>query len=239
MSSWKLPFSCMTDLRALIFDVDGTLADTESTHREAFNEAFEEVGLDWNWSEAKYTALLRVAGGKERLKAHHREVNGYPMPAALVERVHAAKTRRYVSRVQDRHVVLRPGVLALLEEARGRGLPLAIATTTSPENVSALLRSALGERWRDWFSAWGDASKAPRKKPDPQVYRYVLETLGLPASACLAFEDSFNGLTAALAAGIPTIITPTAFTAADDFEGARAVLPNLEGVTLAKLMAYR
>lgn len=228
----------MTAPLALIFDVDGTLADTEAAHREAFNEAFVEEQLGWHWDDRLYLRLLGVAGGKERLDAYWQEMNGgEPMPTAVLERVHAAKTRRYTSKVDGHQLALRPGVLNLLGGARERGLPLAIATTTTPANVDALLRAPLGERWRESFAAVGDASTADRKKPDPQVYLGVLEVLGRRASACVAFEDSEIGLRAARAAGIPTVITPTRYTANDDFTGALAVRADLGALQLDELLA--
>lgn len=218
-------------LEALIFDVDGTLADTEAAHRESFNEAFAEAHLDWHWDEATYIRLLQVAGGKERMAHHWRTLE--PDAAlgdaarATIGRVHAIKTRIYESRVSGGRLPLRPGVLRLIREARGAGLRLAIATTTTPANIDALLRQPLGPGWRVHFAAVGDASTAARKKPDPQVYQRVLATLALPASACLAFEDSDNGLRAATAAGLQTLVTPTAHTAGHRFDGALRVLPHL------------
>ena len=212
---------------ALIFDVDGTLADTEGAHREAFNEAFVETGLPWHWSEELYVRLLGVSGGKERLDAYHREISGEPMPPSLVDAVHAAKTRRYTAKLDEDQITLRPGVLRLIEEASARRLPLAIATTTTPVNVDALLRGPLGSRWRDTFAVVGDAGTSKRKKPDPEVYLFVLEALRRPARRCLALEDSKNGLDAASAAGIPVVVTPTAYTAHESFSGALAVLPDL------------
>lgn len=218
-------------LEALIFDVDGTLADTEAAHREAFNEAFAQAGLDWHWDQATYIRLLQVAGGKERMAHHWRTVEPdiarSAAARATIERVHAMKTRIYESRVSGGRLPLRPGVLRLIREARGAGLRLAIATTTTPANIDALLRQPLGAGWRIHFAAVGDASTAARKKPDPQVYGQVLAALALPASACLAFEDSDNGLRAATAAGLQTLVTPTAHTAAHRFDGALRVLPHL------------
>lgn len=226
---------------ALIFDVDGTLADTESAHREAFNEAFAEAGLPWRWSEAEYIRLLAVSGGRERIAAYWRqqepEAGDDAARRALVERVHALKTLRYAEKVGQGQLPLRPGVLRLLQQARDQGLPLALATTTTPANIDALLRVPLGPHWRALFAAVADAGTAPRKKPDPQVYSQVLSTLGRAPRSCLAFEDSENGLRAACAAGVPTIVTPTAFTAHDDFTGALQVLPDLAEVQLHHLEA--
>jgi HAD superfamily hydrolase (TIGR01509 family) len=221
---------------ALIFDVDGTLADTEAAHCAAFNEAFAEVGLAWRWSEALYTRLLRVSGGQERLAAYWREVETGEPPPALIEKLHAAKTRRYTASVSGGQVKLRPGVLRLIREAQSEGFPLAIATTTTPANIDALLRLPLGEDWRRVFAVVADASTAPIKKPDPQVYLQVLEALGRTPTECVAFEDSGNGLRAARAAGVPTFITPTPFTARDDFQGALQVRSDLGTVSLEELL---
>ncbi len=232
-------------LRALIFDVDGTLADTESVHLAAFNHAFSESGLDWRWDVPLYTRLLDVAGGKERILHYWRTTHWQPGAADAaavqdtVDTLHRRKTAAYEALVDGGAVDLRPGVLPLIEEALTRGLRLAIATTTSPPNIAALLRRAMGADWRRGFAAIGDASNAPRKKPDPQVYLNVLAALQLPSVACLAFEDSGNGLTAASAAGLGAIVTPTRYTALHDFGGALRVLPDLAGVRVAQLRTWR
>jgi HAD superfamily hydrolase (TIGR01509 family) len=230
-----------TPLHALVFDVDGTLADTERTHLAAFNHAFAEAGLDWHWDESLYTELLAISGGKERILHYWRstcadvlEVAGAAV-ADTVQRLHEIKTAAYEAMVNDGAVQLRPGVLHLIEQAQRRGLALAIATTTSPVNVAALLRRAIGPDWRLQFSVVADASTAPVKKPHPQVYLQVLHAMKLPASACLAFEDSANGLRAATAAGIATVVTPTAFTRDHDFSGALRVLSDLGRVRVAML----
>ncbi len=218
-------------MRALIFDVDGTMADTEAAHCEAFNAAFSEVGLDWYWDDVLYTRLLSVAGGKERIRHYWRcvepEEAAGGMIAETIDAIHAIKTRYYTERVRGGGLPLRPGVKRLIEEASAAGVALAIATTTTPANLDALLCPALGIDWRKRFSAGCDASAAPLKKPAPDVYHAVLHELGLPAVECVAFEDSENGLRAARAAGIPTLITPTAYTAQQQFDGALRVLPHL------------
>ncbi|WP_300845018.1 HAD-IA family hydrolase [Tepidimonas sp.] len=231
-------------LDALIFDVDGTLADTEHAHLAAFNAAFASEGLDWRWDEALYTRLLEVSGGKERIRHYWQQVHGNRHDidgtelSALIERLHEVKTAYYEDAVRQGQVRLRPGVIELIEEARRAGLRLAIATTTSPVNIAALLRSAMGPDWRMAFGVVEDASTAPRKKPHPQVYLQTLQRLGLSAQHCLAFEDSANGLQAARAAGLATVVTPNAFTAHHDFSGALRVLPSLAGVTLADLRSW-
>ena len=231
-------------LKALIFDVDGTLADTEHAHREAFNRAFAEEGLAWLWDEAHYTRLLEISGGKERILHHWRSVEPERTELeggarqAMVQRLHDLKTAHYEAAVQEGAVSLRPGVLALMNEAHAQGLELAIATTTSPVNIAALLRRALGDDWRSHFAAVGDAHNAPLKKPHPQVYRLVLSELGLAPQQALAFEDSANGLKAALGAGLATVVTPNRFTAHHDFGGALRVVPDLTHVGVPRLRTW-
>jgi HAD superfamily hydrolase (TIGR01509 family) len=231
-------------LEALIFDVDGTLADTEMAHLAAFNHAFAYMGLDWHWDVPLYNRLLAVSGGKERVKAYCQtqavgksDISGAGLQET-VDRLHEIKTAAYEQAVKDGAVKMRPGVLALLSAASQAGLRLAIATTTSPVNISALLRHALGLDWHRNFEVIEDASTAPRKKPDPMVYQQALARLGLQARQCLAFEDSENGLRAAIGASLPTIITPNAFTAEHDFKGALRICPSLLGVGLAQLREW-
>jgi HAD superfamily hydrolase (TIGR01509 family) len=231
-------------LRALIFDVDGTLADTERSHLAAFNHAFAEEGLPWRWDEALYTELLEISGGKERILHYWRSTRDDMLDVTgtavrdTVQRLHDLKTAAYEAMVNDGAVPLRPGVLHLMDQAQRRGLSLAIATTTSPVNVAALLRRAIGLDWRLHFSVVADASTAPVKKPHPQVYLQVLQQMKLPPTACLAFEDSGNGLRAATAAGLPTIITPTSFTLHHDFAGALQVVPDLARVRVQDLRVW-
>ncbi|MCW2311990.1 HAD-IA family hydrolase [Rhodoferax antarcticus] len=232
-------------LQALIFDVDGTLADTESVHMAAFNHAFAELGLDWVWTPEIYTQLLEISGGKERIlhywKQRNPDVKELDANALTdrINRMHELKTAAYESAINAGAVALRPGVLELMDEALSEGLQLAIATTTSPVNIAALLRRAIGPDWRLNFAAIGDASTAPIKKPHPQVYLQMLDALQLPAAHCLAFEDSSNGLRAATAAGLQTIVTPSAFTSHHDFSGALRVVPDLSHVTVAQLREWQ
>jgi len=230
-------------LHALIFDVDGTLADTEMAHLAAFNHAFGACGLDWHWDVDTYTQLLHISGGRERLahywKAHNAGTRAIDSGAIqdVMERVHLEKTAAYEQAVQDGQVAMRPGVLSLIDSAAKAGLKLAIATTTSPVNIAALLRRAMGEDWRKRFAVVEDASTAHLKKPHPMVYLQTLQRLRLPAEDCIAFEDSQNGLIAARAAGLATVITRNRFTMEHDFQGARIVLDDLAGMDLDAIRA--
>ena len=220
-------------LKALIFDVDGTLADTERDgHRVAFNRAFAEAGLDWHWSESLYGELLRIGGGKERLRyfiQHHLAPAGRPdNPDAFIAELHRHKNRHFAELVATGAISLRPGVMRLLREARDEGVRLAIATTASAENVQALLVGSGGPELPGWFEvvAAGDVVRA--KKPAPDIYLYVLRRLGLGAEECLAIEDSDNGVAACFGAGIRSVVvTVNAYTRDQDFPAVSLVVDHL------------
>lgn len=224
-------------LAALIFDVDGTLAETEEVHRAAFNEAFRAHGLDWAWSVADYRKLLRTTGGKERIAAFQRTAlpAAHHLPPEEIARLHAAKTRLYAARVDAGGLALRPGVAALIAAARARGLRLAVATTTSRPNVESLAAAAWGRPADAVFDVIAAGDEVAAKKPAPDIYRLALDRLGLDAARCLAFEDSRNGLLAARGAGLATIVTPSTYTAHESFEGAEQVLPDLSAFRLDSL----
>lgn len=218
-------------LRALIFDVDGTLADTEETHRLAWNEAFEKHHLGWNWSKSRYAHLLTTAGGKERLRAH---IDSLALPPAerqnLIERIpdiHQAEIESYTRMIEAGMVPLRDGVARLIEEAAQTGVRLAIASATNHRNLEALVRINMGEDALRGFDVIGTGEQVPRKKPAPDIYQWVLQRLDEPAESCVAMEDSFNGLSAARAAGLFTVVTPSYWTREEDFSAAQIVLPSL------------
>jgi HAD superfamily hydrolase (TIGR01509 family) len=215
-------------LKALVFDVDGTLAETEEVHRRAFNETFAAYGFPWRWSPRLYGDLLAVTGGKERI-LHY--VEGYQPRhldriAPLVPEAHRHKTLRYEALLAAERVPLRNGVERLIAEARAAGLALAIATTTSRANVAALLTQALPDG-EACFDAVVAGDEVARKKPAPDAYEKVLADLGLAPAECIAVEDSANGVRAAVAAGISVIVTPSLYTAGEDFSGALAVVSEL------------
>ena len=226
----------MPELQALIFDVDGTLADTERDgHRVAFNAAFDEAGCRWHWSVETYGKLLAVTGGKERMKHYYENfAEASAMPHYMrhnldqvIPELHAAKTRHYTELLSTGAIPLRPGVERLLHEARERGLRLAIATTTTPANVTALLEHTLGEHSIDWFEVIAAGDIVPAKKPAPDIYDYALEEMALDAADCLAFEDSGNGILSSRGAGLTTVVTVNGYTTDHDFSEAAVVLDNM------------
>ena len=227
-------------IEALIFDVDGTLADTEEAHRAAFNAAFDKHRLGWNWTRAEYRELLEVPGGKERIASY---IASLPLGAAerqrllaLVPQLHADKTKLYGEVVSEGGVPLRDGVERLLDEATAQGLHLAIASTTTAANINALLGATLGPRGIDLFAVIACGDQVRAKKPAPDIYRLALDTLGLPPEQALAVEDSVHGLRAATAAGLWTLVTPTFWTQGGDFRAAGLVLPSLGETGLDELL---
>jgi len=224
---------------AILFDVDGTLADTERDgHRVAFNLAFADAGLAWDWSVPLYGELLSVTGGGARIR-HYIETRlaDFRVPSQpdaglhsaamddFILGLHKAKTAHYTRLVREQGLPLRAGVRRLIDEATAAGVPMAIATTTTRANVDALLqRNGLDE---GLFVVIGAADVVPVLKPAPDVFLYALEHLGLPAGECIAIEDSHNGLRASLAAGLPTLVTVNDYTAAQDFSGAALVVDGM------------
>jgi len=210
-------------LQALIFDVDGTLAETEEAHRLAFNLTFEAQRVPWFWDRERYRHLLTTTGGKERMRRHAEET-GHAIGDMRIAELHAAKTSRYGELIASGAAGLRPGIAALIGQARAAGVRLAVATTTNRPNVDALCEAAFGAPAGEVFEVIAAGDEVKAKKPAPDVYLLALERLGLPAEACIAFEDSRNGVLSATRAGIVTLVAPSAYTDGEDFAGATAVL---------------
>jgi len=225
----------VNELKALLFDVDGTLADTERDgHRVAFNRAFADAGLDWHWTPELYGELLAVTGGKERIRFFIERYldkfnTAFDRPAdldAFIKGLHAAKTDHYTQMLAEGAIPLRRGVKRLLSEARAAGMRMAVATTTTPANVEALLVHALAPDAMSWFEVIAAGDVVPAKKPAPDIYDYAMQEMGLTPADCIAFEDSHNGILSSRGAGLKTIITVNGYTAEDDFSGAAIVLDH-------------
>jgi HAD superfamily hydrolase (TIGR01509 family) len=213
-------------IKALIWDVDGTLSETEETHRDAFNQAFAEAGLDWNWDRVTYRRLLQVTGGKERMARFAADLQ-VTIDTHAIAGIHKAKTATYGQMIETGSASLRPGVRDVIEATRQRGLRHAIATTTSRPNIDALILATMGMPADQIFDAIAAGDEVAAKKPAPDVYLLALERLGLPAADCIAIEDSMPGLAAARAAGLRVLVTPSIYTSGDDFGAADWMLSDL------------
>ena len=219
-------------LEALIFDLDGTMADTEEVHRQAFNAAFIKLDLWWDWGPLRYCELLEVSSGLERLR---RYVDSLDVDApersrlhAIVPVIHFTKSEIYLDLLRNWKPTLRPGVKRLVGEAHEQGLQVAVVTTSATANA----RAVLDNHFKGEIELLVCADEVARKKPAPDIYLRALSLLRKSAGACVALEDSANGLRAARAAGLVTIVTPSRWTMAQDFTGADLLRPDLEAIGL-------
>ncbi len=225
----------MKTLSALIFDVDGTIAETERDgHRVAFNRAFAAKGLGWMWTVEQYGRLLDVAGGKERIAYYaDRFMPNFRPPTDIktfAAELHALKGRFYRQLVEEGAIGLRPGIRRLMEEARESGVKLAIATTSSLDSVLPLLQTALEVESVEWFDLIAAGDIVPVKKPAPDIYLHVIREMEIDPDCCLVLEDSQQGLRSAVAAGLKTIVTYNDYTRGQDFRSASLVIDGLGDV---------
>ena len=215
-------------LKALIFDVDGTLANTEQGgHLRAFNEAFKSLNMDWHWDDSTYEKLLQVTGGKERIAHYVNHCNPsmkVPLSNADIAKIHQLKTDIFIGYVAQGCVSIRTGIVRLVDEAIECGLRLAIATTTSLQNVEAILSSG---GMSSQFEVVGAGDVVKNKKPAGDIYQYVLDELKLSADECIVFEDSSVGFASARAVGLKTVVTLSEYTKPVAFDGALVVVDHL------------
>lgn len=217
-------------LQALLWDVDGTLAETERDgHRLAFNRAFAAAGLPLQWDAEAYGAWLAIAGGAERIRAALRELEGCDPALDRVAALQAAKQSHYAELMASGALRLRPGVAELIGEAAAAGLSQVIVTTSGRAAVTALATTLLGEL-ASAFRFWVCGDDVRRKKPDPEAYQLALARLGCRPDQVLCLEDSPAGLEAASAAGLPCLVTLSHYGRGEPiarFASARAVLSEL------------
>jgi len=232
-------------LKAIIFDCDGVLVDTErDAHRVGFNRAFKAMGIDAEWEVELYGKLLLVAGGKERMRAYFDDY-GWPEDKvaefgsrdALIAELHKTKTQITSELVLS--LAVRPGILRIVDQARAAGVKLGVCTTSNPKFIDAVL-DLFGPERKAAFAFVHAGDVVAKKKPAPDIYLMALETLALPAHECVVIEDSRNGLLAAKGAGLPCLITTSTYTVDEDFSEADRVVPELGdapniNITLADL----
>jgi len=218
-------------MKAILFDCDGVLVDTERDgHRIAFNRAFAEAGLDVQWSVDGYGDLLRISGGKERMREFFRNNTlhgGQPVADDTILALHKRKTDIFMDLINQKQLPLRPGVKRIVDEASSRGILLAVCSTSNERAVQNIVRNLLGEEPCGRFGGIYAGDVVPKKKPDPAVYRLALTELAVEADEALVIEDSRNGLLAALGAGCQAVITKSGYTRGEDFAGAALVLNDL------------
>ncbi len=221
----------MKYLKAIIFDMDGTLADTEEIHRQAFNSAFDEFEIDCHWDQNLYKSLLSISGGRERIRRYISENDLKSGDNISIEelavKIHNRKSEIYRQRLVDGQVGLRTGVARLLNDAIQNNIVLAIATSSSINNVHALLKSGLGKDALNKFNTIVTCEDISEQKPSPAIYKLVLDRIGIEHSCCVAIEDTYNGNKSAIGAGITTVITTHMFTLDDQFDDASLVVNQL------------
>lgn len=220
----------MQQLKAIFFDMDGTIIDTEKDgHRVAFNEAFARLGINAEWDVAKYHQLLQIAGGKERMKFYFQGEGKEFFPTGksideFVQQLHLLKTEIFVSLIESGKLPLRPGIKRIMKEAREKGILIGICTTSNEKAVKSIVNSLLADIKIDLILA-GDI--VTNKKPDPEIYLLALQKTGLSGKEVLVVEDSENGLIAGKAAGIKVLVTVNEYTKNENMTGADAVLTSL------------
>lgn len=219
-------------LKAIIFDVDGTIAQTErDAHRVAFNQAFEQKGLSWYWDVDLYGELLEVGGGKERIKyyisRYHPSFSTDQPLDHFIGDLHLQKSKYYRQLLLNQSIPLRLGIKRLIQEAYSQGVKVAIASTASLANVNALLETSLGHPLKEYFEVIAAGDMVEKKKPAPDIYLLALAKLQLTADECLAIEDTNQGLTAAVTAGLKTVITVSQYSEKQNFAQGSLVLNHL------------
>jgi HAD superfamily hydrolase (TIGR01509 family) len=218
-------------LKALIFDCDGVLAETERDgHRVAFNQAFAEKGYNIEWDGALYKELLNIGGGKERM-THFFERTSWPRGAgdrdALIKELHECKTALYTRIIESGQLPLRPGVARLVDEAVAAGVKLAVCSTSNERSVNAVVEKLLGLSRKAKFDVILAGDVVSKKKPDPEIYNLVLDRLHLKPAECVVVEDNRNGLLAAKGAGMRCVVTMNGYTQDEDFSQADLVVTEL------------
>ena len=213
-------------IKACIFDVDGTIAETEGIHLQAFNEAFNELKVAWNWSEPTYKALLEIAGSENRIRYFNSKTKSN-FSNDLIRELVKQKTKIYQEKLLSKSFYVRPGVFELVDALKKSKIKIGVATSTSMDNAMKLFSLIWGNEAQNLFSVISTPELNVHNKPAPDLYNIALQDLKVRPENVVAIEDSKIGLKSAKAASISTILAPSNFTRGDNFSDADLIVENL------------
>ena len=218
-------------LSAVLFDVDGTIAETEDLHRISFNEAFKEFNLDWYWDEPIYKELINIGSGEKRIEYYIKrawpEMLDYKNLSKYIDSIHKVKNEIFEDFILESEIEMRPGVMRLINELKEKNIRMAIVSSTSENNLITLFERGLGVDPKSTFDliAHGDCTK--NKRPSPEIYEWILERLRLPSQSCIAIEDSLRGVESAKNSNVNVLVTPSIFTKDENFSDTKLVVSDL------------
>lgn len=219
-------------MSAILFGSIGTIADTSELQRQAFNQAFKAHGLDWCWNREEYLTMLEKSGGQKRI-ADYADSTGQTVDA---EAIHRSKSELFQKSLTESQVPPRSGVVETIQDAKSKGLKLALVTTTSQKNISLLMEALHPNIQATDFNLIVDASSVEHPKPDKAAYTFALEKLGEKSGDCIAIEDNLDGVEAAIAAGLNCVAFPGKNTAHHDFKEAQHRVDRLDFDELRKFL---
>ena len=218
-------------LSAVLFDVDGTISETEDFHRKSFNEAFKEFNLDWFWDEAIYKELINIGDGKERIEYYIKrawpEMLEYKNLTKYINSIHKVKNEIFKDFIMDSEITFRPGVLRLINELKENDVRIAIVSSTTQEDLLTLFKNGLNMNPNSTFDLIAHGECTKKKRPSPEIYEWILEKLRIAPQSCVAIEDSLRGLKSAVNANINVLVTPSVYTKNENFEEANVVVSSL------------
>ena len=197
----------MNYLEGVFWDLDGTIANTElEAHLPAFNHAFNDLGINWNWDTNKYIDLLRINGGKNRI-AHYSKINNDNFSNDLIFKIHEKKQLYYLELIKKNSVNFKTGVFRLINELHKKKIRQFIVTSSSRNQVDLLIEYLFkGFNPFDFIISSEDVEL---KKPNPLPYLKAVELSGIKKNNLIVFEDSNPGLKSSLAADLATIFVPS------------------------------
>ena len=226
----------MTQIKAVIFGAIGVVAETAEFHRQAFNAAFKEAGLDWKWSVVAYKELLKTPDGEERIRSFRDgDASRAAVTDEMIKDLYAAKETSFSDLIGRSKLAPRPGVKELIDACTAADVLIAWCSSSRSQHVAALKRVLAKQLPFKDFASIVTADQISAEKPAPDAYLRCLKDLGLTAAEVVAIEDTPANVAAAKAAGILTVATPSDATAGQDFSAADLVVTSLLSVTLESL----